>query len=109
APYVTDAISAQMVMKGKLPDRKLPGLNFANYGLGWMLSSYKGHYMVEHGGNIDGFTASTAFFPTDSIGIVVLSNQNGSIVPAMVRNLLAERLLGLEYFDWNRFLLASTK
>jgi hypothetical protein len=54
-----------------------------------------------HGGNIDGFSAMTTFFPTDSIGIVVLVNQSASSVPAIVRNLIADRMLRLKYFDWN--------
>jgi hypothetical protein len=66
------------------------------------LASYKGHYRVEHGGNIDGFSASTCFFPSDSVGIVVLSNQNGSAVPGIVRNFMADRMLGLKYFDWSQ-------
>ena len=57
------------------------------------LSSYRGHYRVEHGGNIDGFSASTSFFPSDSIGIIVLTNQNGSAVPGIVRNTIADRYL----------------
>jgi hypothetical protein len=56
---------------------------------------------VEHGGNIDGFSASTCFFPTDSIGIVVLSNQNGSRVPSIVRNMIADRILKLAPYSWS--------
>ncbi|RYY55964.1 MAG: serine hydrolase [Chitinophagaceae bacterium] len=100
APYVNEAISSQMVIGGSLPGRKNPDMYFGNYGLGWMLSSYRGHYLVEHGGNIDGFSASTAFFPSDSVGIVVLVNQNGSAIPGIVRSLLADRMLKLPYKDW---------
>lgn len=100
ASYVNEAMSSQMVIGGSLPSRERPDLFFSNYGFGWMLSSYKGHYRVEHGGNIDGFSASTSFFPSDSIGIIVLCNQNGSSVPATVRNIIADRMLGLKYFDW---------
>jgi len=96
----TEAISSQMVIAGALPEKENPDIYFANYGFGWMVSSYKGHYRVEHGGNIDGFSASTSFFPSDSIGIIVLSNQNGSAVPSIVRNLLADRMLKLKYQDW---------
>jgi hypothetical protein len=98
--YVTEAISSQMVMGGALPAKDRADMYLSNYGFGWMLSSYRGHYRVEHGGNIDGFSASTCFFPSDSIGIVVLCNQGGSQVPAMVRNLVSDRLLGLPYRDW---------
>jgi hypothetical protein len=98
--FVTEAMSSQMVMSGSLPSKERPDMFLANYGFGWMLTSYRGHYRVEHGGNINGFSASTSFFPTDSIGIVVLCNQNGSSLPAQVRNLISDRLLGLPYRDW---------
>ncbi|MBS1667761.1 MAG: serine hydrolase [Bacteroidetes bacterium] len=96
----TEAISSQMIIAGALPDKENPDIYFANYGFGWMLSSYRGHYRVEHGGNINGFSANTSFFPSDSIGIIVLCNQNGSAVPSIVRNLLADRMLKLKYQDW---------
>jgi CubicO group peptidase (beta-lactamase class C family) len=99
--YVSEAIGAQMVISPAVPTKEKPDIQFANYGFGWMLASYKGHYRVEHGGNIDGFSASTCFFPTDSVGIIVLTNQNGSTVTSVVRNLVADRMLKLPYFDWN--------
>src|SRR5436190_22024688 len=102
SPYVQDAISSQMVISGGVPDKENPVIHFSNYGLAWFLASYRGHYRVEHGGNIDGFSASTCFFPSDSIGIIVLTNQNGSIVPGIVRNTIADRLFGLNKIDWNK-------
>jgi CubicO group peptidase (beta-lactamase class C family) len=104
APYVNEAMSAQMVSAGGVPAKESPDIFFSSYGFGWMLASYRGHYRVEHGGNIDGFSASTCFFPSDSIGIVVLSNQNGSQVPSILRNLIADRLLHLPYKDWSTWL-----
>ena len=103
ATYVPEALGSQMVIDGSLPDRLMPDVHFANYGYGWFIASYKGHYRAEHGGNIDGFSASTCIFPTDSIGIIVLTNQNGSPVPSVVRNLLADRMLGLKYTDWQTY------
>jgi CubicO group peptidase (beta-lactamase class C family) len=99
--FMKDAISSQTVIGPGLPTKEKPDIYFSTYGFGWMLSSYKGHYRVEHGGNIDGFSALTSFFPTDSIGIIVLSNQDGSPVPSIIRNLIADRLLGKGYFNWN--------
>ena len=101
AAYVKEATSSQMVIGAGLPDKENPDIHFSNYGFGWFLASYRGHYRVEHGGNIDGFSASTCFFPSDSSGVVVLVNQNGSAVPTIVRNLVADRLLGLQHYDWN--------
>jgi hypothetical protein len=99
--YVKEAISSQMIISPAVPEKETPDVFFSNYGFGWFLSSYRGHYRVDHGGNIDGFSANTAFFPTDSIGIIVLTNQNGSQIPTLVRNLIADRLLNLDPVDWN--------
>ena len=60
-PFTRTAMSSQMVIAPAVPDSANPDIYFSNYGLGWFLSSYRGHYRVEHGGNIDGFSASTAF------------------------------------------------
>ncbi len=101
ADYAREAMSSQMVVGGGLPSAEVPDAFLSNYGYGWFLSSYRGHYRVEHGGNIDGFSASTSFFPTDSIGIVVLTNQNGSTIPGIVRNMVADRMLGLKAINWS--------
>jgi len=98
--YVNEAMSSQMVINANLPSKETPGLHLSSYGYGWMMSSYKGHYRVEHGGNIDGFSANAAFYPSDSLGIVVLTNQNGSRVPNLVRNTIADRMLNVDKTDW---------
>lgn len=101
AKHFVQAISSQAIIGGGLPSKERPDVFFQNYGFGWSLSSYKGHYRVDHGGNIDGFSANASFFPTDSIGIVVLSNQDGSRIPNLARNIIADRLLNEKYFDWS--------
>ena len=98
--YIREAASSQMVMAPALPSTETD-VYLANYGLGWMLSSYRGHYLVEHGGNIGGFSANVAFYPTDQLGIVVLTNQGSSPVPALVRNLISDQLFNLKAIDWN--------
>jgi CubicO group peptidase (beta-lactamase class C family) len=109
AGYISNAMSAQMVSGAGLPTKDRPDVFFASYGMGWSLASYKGHYRVEHGGNIDGFSASTCFFPSDSIGIIVLTNQNGSSVTSIVRNIMADRLLKLPFFNWSKDVLEANK
>jgi CubicO group peptidase (beta-lactamase class C family) len=100
--YVKEAMSPQMIMANSIPDKEFPDMHISTYGYGWMVSSYKGHYRVEHGGNINGFSANAAFFPMDSLGIVVLSNQNGSPIPGIVRNIISDRLLKVDKTDWNK-------
>ena len=98
--YVKEAMSSQAVVAGALPDDEFPDMHMLNYGYAWMMGSYKGHYEVEHGGAIDGFRASTAFYPSDSIGIIILSNQNGSPIPSIARKIIADRMLEVEKTDW---------
>ncbi|MCD4734579.1 MAG: serine hydrolase [Bacteroidales bacterium] len=102
ATFVNQAMSSQMVVSGSVPGKEHPDLHLSNYGYGWFISSYKGHYRVQHGGNIDGFSANVCFFPGDSIGIVVLTNQNGSAIPSVVRNIIADRVLNESSTDWNK-------
>lgn len=109
ANYVGEAVSAQMSMSGSVPDKDIPDVHSLGYGFGWMLTSYRGHYQVEHGGNINGFTASTCFYPADEIGIVILCNQNGSVIPTIIRNEIADNLLGLKDISWNKYYLAKNK
>lgn len=98
--YYNEAIEPQIAIGGS-PGTKHPDIHSVGYGLGWFTTSYRGHYRVEHGGNIDGFSASVGFYPSDGIGIVVLVNQNNSSIPAVVRNTIADKLLGLDPIDWN--------
>ncbi|MGV2805860.1 serine hydrolase, partial [Clostridium perfringens] len=72
-----------------------------SYGLGWLIEPYRGLRMVSHGGNIDGFTAHVAFIPTEKIGVVVLSNLNGTPLPVFIANYIFDSLLGGEVKDWS--------
>jgi CubicO group peptidase (beta-lactamase class C family) len=77
-----------------------------DYGMGWFLTSYRGHYRASHGGNIDGFSALVTLYPQDGVGIVVLTNQNGSALPDLVTLRAADRIFGTPERDWNTEALA---
>jgi CubicO group peptidase (beta-lactamase class C family) len=47
-----------------------------SYGLGWVISDYKGHKVVEHGGVNGGYTAYIALVPGQNTGFAVLTNLN---------------------------------
>lgn len=71
------------------------------YALGWFTEAYRGHFRIHHGGNIDGFSAQVAFLPKESIGVVVLTNMNGTALTDLVARNVADRLLKLDPIDWN--------
>lgn len=92
--------SPQMSISG--PPAENQELGAESYGMGFFVTTYRGHYLVHHGGNIDGFSALVTFMPQDNIGIVILSNQNASQVPTVVSYNVYDRLLGLEQIDWTK-------
>ena len=76
-------------------------LSYYNYGLGWFIQTYRGHPYVNHGGNIDGFTALVSLLPDDNIGIVILTNQNNSSYTSIATYYIIDQLLDLEPVDWH--------
>src|SRR5262249_50919899 len=51
---ITQMQTPQMVQPGPI---RWTELGHSAYGMGWFVTSYRGHKMVHHGGNIDGFSA----------------------------------------------------
>jgi CubicO group peptidase (beta-lactamase class C family) len=90
-------MTPQMAISAPSPDKELGDLA---YGMGFFVTSYRGHKFVHHGGNIDGFSALVAFLPQDNIGLVILTNQDSSALPAIVAYNVWDRLLGLDPVDW---------
>lgn len=94
-----------LAVMGGLPDD--PEFAPTLYGMGWMIDGYRGHLRIQHGGNIDGFSAMVAFFPHDDLGVVVLANRNGTPVPEFVVRRIADQVLGHEPKDWSGKALAG--
>ena len=50
----------------------------SRYGLGMFVTSSNGHRILEHGGEVSGFTAENIVLPDDKIAVVVLTNQDAA-------------------------------
>ncbi|MES1243249.1 MAG: serine hydrolase [Acidobacteriota bacterium] len=98
AATLADIHSPHMVIDGAV---ERPELSQPSYGMGWFIDSYRGHQRVEHGGNIDGFSALVALLPQDGAGLVILTNKNGTGVPELLVRHTIDRLLKLEPINWN--------
>jgi len=70
------------------------------YGLGWALSDYRGHRVIQHGGNIEGFSSLVSLMPDLDLGVVVLSNSMNLLGHVVSRNVY-DRFLGEEQTDWD--------
>ena len=77
-----------------------PFTHLSTYALGWFVDDYRGRELVHHGGNIDGMSAMVAMLPEERVGVVVLSNMNGSPITAVVRNAALDAALGVPAHDW---------
>jgi CubicO group peptidase (beta-lactamase class C family) len=95
---VAEMQAPQMVMPTPL---RWPELGHTAYGMGLFVTTYRGHKLVHHGGNIDGFSALLSFMPQDEMGVVVLTNMNGSALPTVLSYQVYDRLLGLAPVDWS--------
>ncbi|MFA9454565.1 MAG: serine hydrolase [Candidatus Aminicenantaceae bacterium] len=78
---------------------------YSLYGMGWGMTSYRGHVLLSHGGGIDGFSALVSLMPKDNMGLVILTNLDGTPIPQAVMYQVYDRLLDLEPVDWNGRLL----
>lgn len=97
---------AQIVMM-HTPQMVVPGpmrydeASEVTYGMGWFIRTYRGHKLVYHGGNIDGFSALVSLLPRDGIGIAILTNLNGTPLPTIISYYAIDLLLGKKPVDWN--------
>lgn len=65
--------------------------------------------VIHHGGNIDGFSALVSFIPTENIGLVILTNAGGTLLPTYLANQIYDELLELESIDWHKRAVEDTK
>jgi CubicO group peptidase (beta-lactamase class C family) len=98
SPTVLAELHTPQMSLGVPSDKK--EISAPSYALGWMVDTYRGHRRVHHGGGIDGFTSDTCLFPDDGMGMIVLTNQNGTPLPGLLVRQAADRLLGLAPIDW---------
>lgn len=66
----------------------------ARYGYGWFSGLLGDHLVIDHGGDINGFTAMNEVMPHDGITIVLLSNQANSGASSFLGLALAQLMLG---------------
>ena len=84
-----------------------PEAHFLTYGLGWFLSDYRGKKVVEHGGAIDGMRAEVAMIPEEKLGLVVLTNLQGTILPVALMYKIFDFYLNAPQRDWSADMLKT--
>lgn len=78
-----------------------PGGNLSAYGMGWFLQDFDGRLAVHHGGNIDGMSAMVAMLPDEKLGVVILTNKNGTPAPVALFPYIFDLYTRSAPRDWN--------
>jgi CubicO group peptidase (beta-lactamase class C family) len=92
----------QMVIptEGEIPTIFFPDSTQLSYGLGWFVQQYRGHQLVLHAGDIDGFSTMVVLIPEMRTGYFVVINLGSSYRQAL-SYYMADRLLNLQDAGWS--------
>jgi CubicO group peptidase (beta-lactamase class C family) len=92
------------------PAANAPTQMFNGYGLGWFINDYRGKKLVSHTGGLDGMITQTAMIPSESLGLVVLTNSETGAIGIM-RNKILDVFLNAPQpqRDWNAEALERDK
>ncbi|HKZ03103.1 MAG TPA: serine hydrolase [Pyrinomonadaceae bacterium] len=90
-------------------ERLYPEAHFLSYGMGWFLSDYRGRKVVEHGGAIDGMRAEVAMMPEEKLGLVILTNLHGTVLPQALMYKIFDSYLAAPPRDWSSEMLKVVK
>ncbi len=85
-------ISAAALKETRTPTTPIGGN--VSYGLGWMIREFMDQPVIEHGGNIDGFSSTVAFMPDADVGFVLLANVNVSPIQQSAIRTVFDAMLG---------------
>lgn len=101
-----------VVPPGEIKSVFFPDAPILTYGMGWFIEDYRGHELILHPGDIDGFSALVVLIPELHAGYSVLINlgPTGITYRQVLGYHIADVLLGLPPEDWSsRFMKLSEK
>jgi len=75
------------------------GNEFSSYGLGWWLTPWNGHKIIEHSGGIDGMSAQLFMVKDLNIGVVILTNVSKEPASFVLKAKLLEIIFKDKSFD----------
>jgi CubicO group peptidase (beta-lactamase class C family) len=93
--------SPQMIIKNGEDFKKTFGTPLQAYGLGWFIQPYQNKTMIQHGGNIDGFSTLASFFPDEGIGMIVLANLESTAFRRTITHTLYDMLFDFPDGNWD--------
>ncbi len=101
---VREMQTPQMVIEpgGEIPKVFFPDSTQLSYGLGWFVQQYRGHQLILHAGDIDGFSTMVVLIPEIHTSYFVVINLESSYRQVLSYE-IADRLLGLPDAGWDAY------
>ena len=96
-----------VIPPGEIPTVFFPDSMQLTYGFGWFIQDYRGHQLILHPGDIDGFEALTVLIPEIHTGYEVLVNMGGDSYRQALGYHIADVLLHLPERDWSAHFKAN--
>ncbi len=110
AAAVKEMHTPQVIVDLGPVDEKLhPDAHFQAYGLGWFMHDYRGRKVIEHGGSIDGMRSEVAIVPEEKLGVVILANRHGTVLPISLMFHVFDAYIGGGKREWSSEGLAIVK
>lgn len=92
---------AHVPASGFYPTARLTAPHWTTYGLGWFQQDYHGRKVDFHTGSIDGMVAIVGLMLDEGLGVVVLSNANGSNLRHALMLKTFDLFTGAPARDWS--------
>ena len=73
---------------------------FDSYAMGWKVECYRGVKVLQHGGNINGYSGFTSFIPSLNLGIVAYANLTMTMEHYAIGRVIMDYYLGAQEEDW---------
>lgn len=86
---ISDASFAEWIK----PHMKVTPTGSVGYGLGWFVQTWNGMTVIQHGGNIDGFTSLVGFMPEKRLGFALLMNVSNASLGNELMDVIWDRML----------------
>jgi CubicO group peptidase (beta-lactamase class C family) len=102
-------IMSPHTIAGNPSDTLAPSRHFSAYGLGVLLSDYKGRKVQTHTGGIDGMLSNVTTIPEENVGWVILTNTSYNGLYTALSDYLLDTFLGGDRKDWNAIALRQWK
>lgn len=92
----------QMLLEldGEIPKVFFPDSMQLSYGLGWFVQDYRGHQLILHAGDIDGFATMVVLIPEIHTGYFAVIN-SGSLYRQVLSYQIVDQLLHLPDAGWS--------